>query len=94
MSGSANPDGDDDGRQIRQQLVAILDRLNSLASDDVGERLRLARRQDELRHLLRSIEVPGADAIVAGWAVRAHYDEDEPVPIIPSPIEPGGSAAV
>jgi hypothetical protein len=79
-------------RQIRTEMGAVLDQLQSLPADAFAERSRLRDRQGELGRLLREIELPGSEDITRRWAEQAGgtAKEDLGHPEIVSPIESGG----
>lgn len=80
-------------RQMRSEIGAILDQLQSLPSDAFAERSRLRHRKDELVRVLRRIEIPGSEAISRRWAGQAgtKVTEDLGHPEIVSPTESGSS---
>ena len=78
-------------QQIRAELGEILDQLQNLPSDAFAERSRLQVRQNELRHLVREIDIPGSDEIEKRWSEAAAKGAlEEPTEMIISPIESGG----
>ena len=79
-------------RQIRAEMGATLDQLQSLPADAFAERSRLRDRQAELGRMLRRIEIPGSKDISRRWAGQAgsKATEDLGHPEIVSPIESSG----
>lgn len=79
-------------RQLRAEIGAILDQLQSLPADAFAERSKLRVRQAELVRMLRRIEIPGSEDISRRWAGQAgsKATDDLGHPDIVSPIESGG----
>lgn len=80
-------------REMRSEIGAILDQLQSLPSDAFAERSRLQDRKAELVQALRRIEIPGSEAISRRWAEQAGTEVTENLghPEIISPTESGSS---
>lgn len=79
-------------QQIRAEIGATLDQLQSLPADALTERSKLRDRQAELGRMLRAIEIPGSRDISERWSQQAggKATEDLGHPDIVSPIESGG----
>jgi hypothetical protein len=79
--------------EIRREIAAIFDQLDSLPKDAIEERSRLTARKDELRVELRRFNAADSAAITDAWSERAASKpvEDSGKPFIPSPGE-GGQA--